>query len=460
MNKIYKKMWGAVLMVSALAACSPDSFDGPDSSAVPSAADYADHVTIQVDQATNYATFHFASAQGVTPVWVLDGGETFHSEFTFTKYYRKAGEYSVDFRVKNANGISADVITKTFTVEHTKMTGFGGMDAKSDYNLFKNATMQAPTFWYAPGWTQIDDPTYSRSGNDWTVKLPEATTDQWQAQMFITTDAAVKVGTHYDYSVIFTSNADHPHVTMKLGSASNSDFALCYEPNIKLKAGEPYCFYIHDVESTADINDIQLIFDFGGNADNAEISIENLALKETANDDGTIWPVPDEDNTNYVYNAETNLWLPVDKNNAYTLTYYYAPNWSPIDNPVVQGSNGTYTVKLPSPTWERWQAQVAFHTEVAAEADTEYDFSVTVRANQALGQVTAKLAQDDNDENFLTGTDGFFAVKAEEEHVFKVHNVTFTKGAADKVKLAFDFAPNPENTEIEISNIIFQKHME
>lgn len=449
----------AITLSTLLTACSPEEYSSPDLNAIPVAADYEDCISVSVDQETNTAYFRFSGAEGVTPVWIIDG-TSYNSDFTAKKYYRKAGTYTVECKVKNANGISDGAISRSFTIDKTIMVGFAGMDPESDYNLFKTATLQSPTFWYAPGWAQIADPTYTRSGNDWTVKLPEATTDQWQAQMFITTDVAVNAGTHYDYSVIFTSNTDHPHVTMKLGSASDSNFGLCYVPNISLTAGEPYCFYFHDVECTQNVNDLQLIFDFGGNAANTEIVIESLAIKDSSNDDGTVWP-SDDDNTVYTYNAETNLWLPVDKEGAYTMTYYYAPDWQKIADPTFTGSNGVYTVKLPQATWQRWQAQVAMHVNVAVEAGQEYDFSVTFHTNKSLAGVTAKLASDvtgtdADDGNFLETTDGPFAV--ESDYVLKVHNAKFTQGEASKIKLVFDFAPCDADTEIEISNIILQKH--
>ena len=40
-----------------------------------------------------------------------------------------------------------------------------------------------------------------------------------------------------------------------------------------------------------DINNLNIIFDFGGNAADDEIMIESLVLKDHANDDGTVVPV-------------------------------------------------------------------------------------------------------------------------------------------------------------------------
>ena len=76
---------------------------------------------------------------------------------------------------------------------------FTGFDANSNFNLWKDIT---PTmeFWYAPGWSQIADPGFKDDGNDYTITLPEATTDQWQAQVKFHTDLTTNAATNYDFS--------------------------------------------------------------------------------------------------------------------------------------------------------------------------------------------------------------------------------------------------------------------
>ena len=95
MKSIFKYM--AILAAGiGLAACSPEEYEGA-SGNVPQASDYADNFTITVDQSTNTATFEFISAPGVTPVWVINGA--YSTENSFTRFYRKAGTYSVEWRV-------------------------------------------------------------------------------------------------------------------------------------------------------------------------------------------------------------------------------------------------------------------------------------------------------------------------------------------------------------------------
>lgn len=65
---------------------------------------------------------------------------------------------------------------------------------------------------------QIADPKYTYQNGAFVVSLPEATTDQWQAQMHVELDKAIalSVDKTYDFSVIITSTTKHPGVTVKV----------------------------------------------------------------------------------------------------------------------------------------------------------------------------------------------------------------------------------------------------
>ena len=117
-----------------LGACSAEEFSGANGE-LPDIVDYADKFNIAVDQETNTAKFSFDGTSGVTPVWVIDGA--YSSEFNLSKYYRKKGTYDVECFVKNRNGISKESVRKLFSIEKTKMNGFGGFVEDSEFNLFK-----------------------------------------------------------------------------------------------------------------------------------------------------------------------------------------------------------------------------------------------------------------------------------------------------------------------------------
>ena len=124
--------------------------------------------------------------------------------------------------------------------------GFFGFDANSDFNMWKNVDYNM-FFWYAPGWSQIADPGFEAGDNDYTVFLPEATTDQWQAQMaFKTTNISTSADHNYDFSCILNSDKDLNGVTVKL-VMDGDDNVFYFADRIDLKAGENYIFWKSDI---------------------------------------------------------------------------------------------------------------------------------------------------------------------------------------------------------------------
>jgi hypothetical protein len=452
MKKIYGYI-GSIILTAAVAlgmtACSPDGFTSLNETGIPVASDYADAIKIEVNQETNYVTFSF-NGKGVMPVWIIDG-KSYSSAFNMTRYYRKAGDYTVDVKVANANGMSDGSINRTFHVDKTVMSGFGGFVYESEFNLWAKATVDAPTFWYAPGWGQIADPAYTLSGGAYTVTLPEATTDTWQAQMLLKTNIATTTASHYDFSAIFTSTIDHPHVMVKLVK-DGDDGSFFFEQSIVLKANEPICFWKSDMPGI-DMANLKLVLDFGGNAAGSVITIENIVFKDHANDDGTVIPEEDQvpDPTWSAVDSADNLW----HGTTFTSTFYYAPGWGQIADPVLTVFGTEYTLVFPEATTEQWQNQVMFTTNgLSTSAAESYDFRVIFTASNDIRKVTIKLTQADDDGTFL-----FMVNKdlvAGGDVIVKVVNVAGVD--MSQAKLVLDFGGNPANTTVIVRDIILQKH--
>ena len=457
MKKIYRYLGSMLLMAGmTFTACSPEDFDSPNEAGIPVATDFESAVSIEVDQSTNYAYFNYDSQPGITPVWIIDG-EDYSTSFSFSKYYRKAGDYSVEVKFSNLNGISDGSITKTFHVDKTVMNGFGGFVYESEFNLWAKAQVNAPTFWYAPGWAQIADPAYTFKNGSYTVTLPEATTDTWMAQMALRTDISTASTSNYDFSVIFTSTMDHPGVTVKLEDADGGGAIYYCEKKIALTANEPVCFWMSDMPGI-DIANVALTLDFGGNAAGSVITIENIVLKDHANDDGTVIPeVAEPEPTWVALDSEDNLWNQAN----FTNTYFYAnPDWSPRPSQELKIDGRTYTISFPDATEAQWQNQVAFSTVLSADVETEYDFCIKMKASQDVRGVTVKLVQTDepdvkHDGNF------FFAdnvdLVADTEVKFYRTKVKAPE-AMHAISLVLDFGGNPANTNVEIKDIIIQTH--
>ena len=388
MKKIYKQISGALLMLTLIlniTACSPESFTSPNEAGIPVVSDYEDCIRIDVNQETNYVTFSFQGQKGVMPIWIIDG-KNYSSSFNMTKYYRKAGDYSVEVKIANSNGVSDRAITRNFHIDKTIMTGFGGFDPESNFNIWRTATISEPTFWYAPGWSPIADPAYSLVNGTYTVTLPEATSETWQAQMPIKTNIATDAGKNYDFSVILTSTIDHPNVTVKLVDATE-DKIYYFEGKTPLVANEPVCFWKSNMPGL-DIANLNLVFDFGGNAAGTVMTIESIVLKDHANDDGTIVPEQEEtpEPTWSAVDSEDNLWHSV----TFTNEFYYAPGWNPIANPALNIDGATYTLNFPTATNEKWQNQVTFISDaLTASAEENYDFRVILNASNDISSATS-----------------------------------------------------------------------
>ncbi len=474
MKNIFKYIAGVLVASFAMTACSPEEFTGANGN-IPQASDYADNFKVTVDQTTNYANFEFTSAPGVTPVWIIDG-VSYSSAFNFSKYYRKKGSYTVECKVKNANGFSDGAVAKTFIVEKTKMNGFSGFVEDSNYNLFKGLELpnnpgnndnpaHNPAFWYAPGWNMIAAPQCVLSKGTYTITLPTATTEQWQAQMAINTGLVIPADKHYDFSVIMTSTTAHNNVKVKICKADD-DNVILMDKNFALEAGEPKALYGSDLEiyttdakehPITDFSNTKIVFDFGGNVANTEISIESFVLKDHANDDGT--EIPKEVATPFDYNDAGNIWKAVDESQAFTdETFWGDDSWAPIDcNPEITHEGNKHTIVVPVETSaaEIWRAQWHLHTELSATADDVVDFSVKIKTSVKLPGMIVKLTQDGNDDNY------FFAVQEAipaGDFVFKAENKQLSGGLdAPKLKLTFGFGGAPVDAVITISEVTIIK---
>lgn len=444
------------ISILTLTACSPEEYVGANGD-IPQASDYADNVIVTVDQETNYAYFEFKSAKGITPVWIIDG--TYSSSYTISKYYRKKGTYTVECKVKNANGISDGSIIKEFEIENTMMNGFPGFVPESEFNLFNNITLPEPGFYYAPGWSPLPAPSWNVTNGAYVLTLPTATTDRWQAQMsFFPTGISVSEGKKYDFSVIMTSTTSHSGVKIKL--CDQSDAVVLLDKDFSLEANEPKALWASEIEGI-DISDMKIVFDFGGNSENTSITIESFVLKDHANDDGT--EIPEQTATPFDYNDPKNVWKAIDDEKAFTESHWFGDaGWAEIQCNVETTHEGSrHTIVIPATTPnEAWHAQYNMETELSATASDIVDFSLKVHATLngdpvKLPGMTVKLTENGNDNNY------FFEVRNEipsDGYVFRLEN---TKLAAEtdaaKLKLVFDFGGSEEGTIITIDEITLIK---
>ena len=338
---------------------------------------------------------------------------------------------------------------------------FAGFDANSDYNMWKGIT-PSMEFWYAPGWTQIDDPGFVDAGNDYTIELPQATTDQWQAQVKFHTDLSTSASSNYDFSAIFNSSKDMNGATVKL-VLDGDDGVFYFTDRIDLKAGEDYIFWKSNMPGI-DMSKVMLVLDFGGCQENTVVNVSNIVLKDHANDDGTVLPevdpvIPDEPVMDWDYDSSANLWKSVDNGTLFdAFGYWFADNgWSALPTqPEATHQDDLYEITLPEGMGgSQWQGQFHIDTKLTASAEKTYNFCLVMEADQDCPGVTFKLTDEGDTNYFIEERND---LKADEAFILKREGVTLKENKdANAIRLFFDFGGSPAGTHVKISKIYFEE---
>ena len=348
------------------------------------------------------------------------------------------------------------ILTSEADVRNVEESGF---DASSDFNMWKGVDFNT-FFYYAPNWAQIADPGFVAGDNDYTITLPEATTDQWQAQVaFKTTNISTSAANNYDFSCIINSDKDLNGATVKL-VLDGKDDVFYFADRIDLKAGQDYVFWKSDMPGI-DMDKVNLFFDFGGCEANTIINISNIVLKNHADDDGTVVPEGGEEEKptmDWDYASGANLWKAVDDGTvASEFAYWFADDsWTQIASPECVHNGDTYELTMPDGIGgSQWQGQFHIDTKLTASASKAYNFYCVVEADADCAGITFKLT-DGGDSNFLL--EERIPVKADEPLIVKREGLTLKEGAdADVLRMFFDFGGTPAGTHVKISKIYLEE---
>ncbi len=339
-----------------------------------------------------------------------------------------------------------------------------GFDANSDFNMWKGITPNA-TFYFNPGWaterTGEMEAGYTGGNNDYTVTVPDACSDRWQAQFHLHTDLELKAGTNYDFSVIFNADQDIDGVTVKLTDEADAD-AIIDVADVNLKAGQDIVFWQSDIAGK-DLSKVKLVFDFGHATGATKINVSNVVIKDHANDDGTIVKEggeggEDKPVMDWNYESGANLWKAVDDGTvASEFAYWFADDsWTQIASPECVHNGDTYELTMPDGIGgSQWQGQFHIDTKLTASASKAYNFYCVVEADADCAGITFKLT-DGGDSNFLL--EERIPVKADEPLIVKREGLTLKEGAdADVLRMFFDFGGTPAGTHVKISKIYLEE---
>ena len=342
-----------------------------------------------------------------------------------------------------------------------------GFDANSDFNLWKGVTPDA-TFYFAPNWspdrTADMQATYNDKGNDYTITVPDAAFDRWQAQMHLhTTGVETSSANHYDFSCIFVADADIDGVTVKVTNEADNE-AIIDVDNISLKAGKEYVFWKSDIEGK-DLSPVKIVFDFGHASGATTINVSNIVLKDHTNNDGTIVSEggegggEDKPTMDWNYESGANLWKAVDDGTLFdAFGYWFADDsWTALGTQPEATQNGdTYEITIPEGIGgSQWQGQFHIDTKLTVSAAKAYNFYFVMETDNDCPGVTVKLT-DAGDSNFFC--EGRHDVKADEPFIFKLEGATLKEGKdAEAIRLFFDFGGSPAGTHVKISKIYFEE---
>ena len=338
-----------------------------------------------------------------------------------------------------------------------------GFDANSDFNLWKGVTPNI-SFYFAPGWSPDRTAEMQASlvagNNDYTVTVPDACFDRWQAQMHLHTDLNINAATSYDFSVIFSADKDIDGVTVKLTDETDAD-AIIDVDNVSLKAGQDYVFWKSNIPGK-DLSKVKLVFDFGHATEATTININNVVLKDHANNDGTKIPEEggggDTPKMDWDYESGANLWKAVDDGSLFdAFGYYFADNgWGAISYNEATHSSDIYEITLPEGLGgTQWQGQFHIDTKLTASASKAYNFYMVMEADADCPNVTIKLT-DSGDSNYFC--EGRHNLKGDVPFIFKLEGATLKEGAdATAIRLFFDFGGSPAGTHVKISKIYFEE---
>ena len=158
-------------------------------------------------------------------------------------------------------------------------------DLTGDKNLWLKGEHPTISFYYAPGWAQIADPETEVDGNSYTIVLPEATSDQWQAQWHIEAGlgaADIKADKKYDICFTLYSEQDQPGVTFKFTENGNDENFLTADRHACAAYEETVVEIPGCSLSKGDITNagFKLALDFAGNPAGSTVTIKDIIIQE------------------------------------------------------------------------------------------------------------------------------------------------------------------------------------
>ena len=155
-------------------------------------------------------------------------------------------------------------------------------DPAAESNLWLTANQTNMEFYSAltDAWSPNANPEYVADGNHYTLTFPaEVGSLQWQCQVkYKTLGFATSASKNYDFQVKILSKEDHPSITIKLVKEGDDNTFYCADKHA-VKADEEYVYRLDNVPGI-DMEDVQLVFDFGGAVGGSTLEYYDIIIQE------------------------------------------------------------------------------------------------------------------------------------------------------------------------------------
>ena len=448
-------------MVFAMGSCAQEDIFNPSQAGLPQASDY--QIGISVDELNNVELNILDKngnhAVGVYPIWYVNNSERPSTALTYRSLITTAGEYPVEMKVGNRNGVSEGSVNGTITIDRTIF----------DFSPYMRALTNGSSKEWAVDGTKagnmgcgpFEDPT-----GWWNGQPGDKEAEGVYANVLTFTDDGKETSGNYTFDpgtagtfYVNTGVQSLPGYQVNNpndgadfrvpAEVVNTTFTL--EPEganlyLTLPANTPFPYVPSEAGFAApkyrilsfSKNEIVLAQDLDG------ISWQYIiAPKADAVNDVTT--------TGFKYDFEHNLWK--DANVWVASTWFADDNWGELPNQpdVTLTANKGIQFHTPATTGNtQWQGQLHVETNIEVHSGITYDFSCNVDVPKA-GAVTVKVQKVGDDDTF------FVADRVDVEPNGSIVWFSDVEGFDGTLKIAFDFAGYGD-CDIEVSNIVFKEH--
>ncbi len=177
--------------------------------------------------------------------------------------------------------ITAKAGTKSAQKTITIVTPASSEDVEEpeDDNLITTATVAK--VYFAPGWSEQSVEVTGSFSEGFTYPLPASTTEQWQAQLHLATDAVLSTSKTYKLSFTTNTTVAMNNITVKWASDTTNNPAASSSCNSFSTSANTVYNYSYTAIPEENISNAYLILDFGGNGAGT-VKLSNICLAETS----------------------------------------------------------------------------------------------------------------------------------------------------------------------------------